>query len=107
MLDHCSKPGPAQDGDLLTEMLNGLRLEGVEYNRCRHLGPWAFSFPAQADAHFHFVAEAGCWLQTPLGMWMQLKAGDAVLLPRGGAHEHSNNKPASHRTGRPTLAKLG
>lgn len=86
MLDHCSKPGPAQGGDLLTEMLNGLRLEGVEYNRCRHLGAWAFSFPAQADAHFHFVAEAGCWLQTPPGMWMQLKAGDAVLLPRGGAH---------------------
>ena len=90
MLDRCSKPGPPHGGDPLTEMLNGLRLEGVEYGRCRHVAPWAFSFPAQADAHFHFVAEAGCWLQTPTGGWMQLKAGDAVLLPRGSAHVLAN-----------------
>ena len=86
MHDRCSKSSSAQGGDLLTEMLNGLRLEGIEYSRCRHLGAWAFSYPAQADAHFHFVAEAGCWLRAPSGTWMQLKAGDAVLLPRGGAH---------------------
>ncbi len=66
-------------------MLNGLRLEGIEYSRCRHLGAWAFPCPAQADARFHFVAEAGCWLRAPSGAWMQLEAGDAVLLPRGGA----------------------
>ena len=95
MLDRCSKPGPADGGDLLTEMLNGLRLEGVEYSRCRHVGPWAFSFPAQADAHFHFVAEAGCWLQAPCGAWMQLTAGDAVLLPRGGAHALASQASAS------------
>ena len=86
MLDRSSKPGPSLGGDPLTGMLNGLRLEGIEYGRCRHVAPWAFLFPAQPDAHFHFVAEAGCWLQTPAGAWMQLKAGDAVLLPRGGPH---------------------
>jgi AraC-like DNA-binding protein len=72
--------------DLLTDMLKGLRLDGVEYGRCTLAAPWAFSFPSQQDARFYFVAEAGCWLLPPSGEWMELGAGDAVLLPRGGAH---------------------
>ena len=95
MLDRSSKAASTQGGDPLTEMLNGLRLEGVEYGRCRHVAPWSFSFPAQGDAHFHFVVEDGCWLQTPAGAWMQLKAGDAVLLPRGSAHGLASEGGAS------------
>jgi AraC-like DNA-binding protein len=72
--------------DPLTDMLKGLRLDGVEYGRCALAAPWAFSFPAQRDARFYFVAEEGCWLLPPSGEWMKLGAGDAVLLPRGGAH---------------------
>lgn len=81
MLDNSSK-----SGDLLTDMLQGLRLDGVEYGRCILAAPWAFEFAARAEACFLFVAQSGCWLQGPDGEWTQLNAGDAVLLPRGSAH---------------------
>lgn len=85
MLDRSSKP-VADPIDPLTDMLRGLRLDGVEYGRCRLQGDWAFHYPAQDHAHFHFVAGQGCWLQSPDGEWSELSAGDAVLVPRGAAH---------------------
>ncbi|OWQ93807.1 AraC family transcriptional regulator [Roseateles aquatilis] len=72
--------------DLLTQILLGLRLEGVEYGRCLMRAPWAVAFPARAEARFHFVARGGCWLRTPGSEWVRLNAGDAVLLPRGSLH---------------------
>ena len=67
-------------------MLRGLRLDGVEYGRCRMSEPWGYVFPAQVDARFHFVAEKSCWLLTPGQEWVELVAGDAVLVPRGEEH---------------------
>src|SRR3954464_1530420 len=73
-------------GDPLSEMLRGLRLDGVEYGRFQMKSPWGLSFPAQDAARFHFVTGRGCWLQTPGGEWIRVEPGDAVLLPRGAAH---------------------
>lgn len=92
MLDYSSRPiepvvESRKDGaDTLTEVLLGLRLDGVEYGRCLLRAPWAVAFPAQRSARFHFVARGGCWLRTPSTEWMELKPGDAVLLPRGSFH---------------------
>jgi len=94
MLVHLSEPlptpgpGPAGAGDMLTQVLLGLRLEGVEYGRCLMQAPWSVAFPARREASFHFVAQGGCWLRTPLSSseWMRLEAGDAVLLPHGSFH---------------------
>lgn len=72
--------------DPLTDMLRGLRLDGVEYGRCRLSEVWGYVFPSQANARFHFVAEKGCWLLTPGREWIELVAGDAVLIPRGEEH---------------------
>ncbi len=77
---------PPEAADLLTRVLLGLRLDGVEYGRCVMQAPWAIAFPAQRDARFHFAARGGAWLWTPSGEWKQLRAGDAVLLPRGSFH---------------------
>ena len=80
-------PTPLKPADLLTQILLGLRLEGVEYGRCLLRAPWAVAFPARAEARFHFVARGGCWLKTAgSAEWVRLNAGDAVLLPRGSAH---------------------
>lgn len=79
-------PTPLKPADLLTQILLGLRLEGVEYGRCLMRAPWAIAFPARKEARFHFVARGSCWLMTPGSNWVQLNAGDAVLLPRGSAH---------------------
>ncbi len=91
MLDHSSRTGAT---DPLTEMLRGLRLEGVEYARCRMTAPWGLVFPAQPAAHFHFIAERGCWLRTPDGEWVRLEQGDAVLLPRGAEHALASSPDA-------------
>lgn len=72
--------------DSLTQILLGLRLEGVEYGRCVMHAPWAVAFPAQRSARFHFVAGGGAWLRTPGTEWLRLKPGDAVLIPRGALH---------------------
>ena len=47
MLDRSSKPVPA-DSDPLSEMLRGLRLDGVDYGRCEMAAPWGIVFPAAA-----------------------------------------------------------
>lgn len=86
MFDISSKTAPEETTDLLSEMLKGLRLDGVAYGRFRMAAPWGIRFPAQEAAWFHFVAQSGCWLQSPTGAWMELSAGDAVLLPRGAGH---------------------
>ncbi|MGK9050776.1 cupin domain-containing protein [Neorhizobium petrolearium] len=86
MLDKSSKKEPEDFSDPLSEMLRGLRLDGVEYGRCRLAEPWATSFPAQEAARFHFIGCGSCWVQMPSGEWLPLQAGDAVLLPRGDAH---------------------
>ncbi|WP_117191299.1 AraC family transcriptional regulator [Rhizobium terrae] len=86
MLDRSSKELPLNSNDPLTEMLRGLRLDGVEYGRCRLAEPWATLFPAEEAARFHFISCGACWLQAPSGEWLELKPGDAVLLPRGDRH---------------------
>ncbi|WP_206860344.1 AraC family transcriptional regulator [Lysobacter changpingensis] len=90
MHDHSSRflssVQPPEPGDLLTRVLLGLRLDGVEYGRCVMREPWAIAFPAQHDARFHFVARGGAWLWMPAIGWKQLPPGDAVLLPRGSFH---------------------
>lgn len=72
--------------DTLTEILLGLRLDGVEYGRCLLQAPWAVAFPTQRAARFHFVAQGGCWLRTRTTDWVRLNPGDAVLFPRGDFH---------------------
>jgi AraC-like DNA-binding protein len=86
MLDHSSNFASPTNGDPLTEMLRGLRLDGVEYSRCRLAEPWATSFPGQEAARFHFISSGSARLQAPSGEWLELRAGDAALLPRGDAH---------------------
>ncbi|TIN50827.1 MAG: AraC family transcriptional regulator, partial [Mesorhizobium sp.] len=73
-------------GDPLTDMLRGLRLDGVDYGRCVLGEPWAVSFPAQKAARFHFIGQQGCWLFSPAKEWIELSVGDALLIPRGDEH---------------------
>jgi AraC-like DNA-binding protein len=90
MLIQSSQPFPISPAtappDMLTQVLLGLRLDGVEYGRCELQAPWSLAFPAQREARFHFVARGGAWLHVEGADWKQLRTGDAVLLPRGSAH---------------------
>ncbi|MCO5733346.1 AraC family transcriptional regulator [Rhizobium sp. SSA_523] len=86
MLDTSSKFAAAVPADPLSEILRGLRLDGVEYGRCRLAAPWATTFPAQEAARFHFISSGSALLRAPSGAWLRLDAGDAIILPRGDAH---------------------
>jgi AraC-like DNA-binding protein len=77
---------PRTGQDALTEILLGLRLDGVEYGRCVMREPWAVAFPAKREASFHFVAQGSCWMRTATQDWLRLNPGDAVLLPHGTTH---------------------
>ncbi|KAF1043868.1 MAG: RCS-specific HTH-type transcriptional activator RclR [Herbaspirillum frisingense] len=72
--------------DTLTEILLGLRLDGVEYGRYVMSEPWAVAYHPKREAMFHFVAQGHCWIQTQETGWMLLNPGDALLLPRGTPH---------------------
>lgn len=72
--------------DLLTQILVGLRLDGVEYGRSLLRAPWAVAFPARHAAYFHFAGRGNAWLRIGAADWVPLQPGDAVLLPHGSAH---------------------
>jgi AraC-like DNA-binding protein len=86
MLDYSSKQPAPVSGDPLTEMMRGLRLDGVDYGRCVMAEPWGLLFPAQPAARFHFIGAGGCFLHMPSNEWVELRPGDAVLVPRGAGH---------------------
>ncbi|EJN09518.1 AraC family transcriptional regulator [Herbaspirillum sp. YR522] len=87
-LDACPQVRAAVDTpDTLTEILLGLRLDGVEYGRCEMHEPWALAFGPSHEARFHFIAQGTCWMRTDDTDWERLNAGDALLMPRGTYHE--------------------
>lgn len=72
--------------DALSEVLQDLRITDGSYGRCELSRPWGIDLPPVAQARFHFVVSGPCWLRAPKRGWMELRAGDVVLLPRGTGH---------------------
>ncbi|MFE5484340.1 AraC family transcriptional regulator [Streptomyces sp. NPDC056527] len=73
--------------DLLSELLQPLRLTGVFDSRWHVRAPWAIEGDAeQSCAVLHYIVEGGCWItgedRTPL----ELRAGDLIVFPTGTAH---------------------
>jgi len=90
MLDRKSEtfqPAGAVDPDVVSELLLGMRLVGVDYRRVELVPPFAYSF-GEGDhrAKFLFVARGSIALRAPSGAPHELKAGGAALMPRGGQH---------------------
>jgi AraC-like DNA-binding protein len=81
-------PPPTPDThDLVSELLLGMRLSGVQYRRIQVARPFGLSFGhAPGRAQFHFVGRGPVLLRDAAGTTMQLEAGDAILLPRGNTH---------------------
>lgn len=81
-------PPPTPDThDLVSELLLGMRLSGVQYRRIQVARPFGLSFGhAPGRAQFHFVGRGPVLLRDAAGRTMQLEAGDAILLPHGNTH---------------------
>jgi len=74
--------------DLVSELLLGMRLNGVIYRRIELAAPFGVRFGAmEGRAQFHFVANGAVFLRGLGESPLTLAPGDAVLLPRGGAHD--------------------
>ncbi|MCV3736753.1 AraC family transcriptional regulator [Rhizobium sp. TRM96647] len=73
--------------DLVSELLMGMRLVGLDYRRIEVTPPFGLAFgEVEGRAQFHFVACGPVHLRTPAGTLHTMNTGDAVLLPRGGSH---------------------
>ncbi|SCX10903.1 AraC family transcriptional regulator [Agrobacterium rosae] len=87
MLDQKSENRLLPDPDLISELLMGMRLVGLDYRRIEATAPFGLGFgEVEGRAQFHFVACGPVYLRSPAGTLHTMNTGDAVLLPRGGAH---------------------
>lgn len=92
MIDRTSGPGGnghavAIPLDLMSELLLGMRLRGIDYRRISVTPPFGLGFgTAPGRAQFHFITSRMTYLRTETGSLHGLEPGSAVFLPHGGAH---------------------
>src|SRR3546814_3341951 len=66
-VDAPSEP-PSLPGDLMSELLLGMRLHGIQYHRVKMTPPFGIGFHSVDDhANFHFVAQGPVHLRTADG----------------------------------------
>lgn len=98
----------AVSGDLIDELLLGMRLSSVQFRRIA-MGSAAgvgFANPV-GRGQFHFVGRGPAWLRSPDGQTHALGTGDALLIPRGGHHAMLSSPdaaPGDVRTFDPALS---
>jgi AraC-like DNA-binding protein len=76
----------ARSDDLLSEVLQDLRLARASYGRSEFTAPWGVEIPFKEGVRFHFVAEGTICMLTAGQNPLWLEAGDVVLLPHGTGH---------------------
>lgn len=77
----------ALSSNLISELLTGMRLRGIEYRRIQ-VGP---SFGLRLEArpghgYFHYLAVGSAVLRMADGSLHELSAGNAAFIPQGAAH---------------------
>ncbi|WP_126283828.1 AraC family transcriptional regulator [Burkholderia stagnalis] len=78
---------PSDAHDLVSELLLGMRLSGVQYRRIQVARPFGMRFGnVRGRAQFHFIGRGPVLLRDPRGATYRLDTGDAILLPNGGEH---------------------
>ncbi|WP_420917027.1 AraC family transcriptional regulator [Pseudomonas lundensis] len=78
----------ALSSDLISELLTGMRLRGVEYRRIQ-VGPsFGLRFEARpGHGYFHYLAVGSAVLRSADGALHELSAGNAAFIPQGAAHQ--------------------
>ncbi|MBC8100261.1 MAG: cupin domain-containing protein, partial [Armatimonadetes bacterium] len=86
--------------DVLTDVLNTVRLKGSVYCRSEITAPWSLQFNATRCATFHVVDCGACWLTLDGDPTeYALSSGDLVMLPSGAGHRISSTlglAPVAH-----------
>ncbi len=72
--------------DVLSDVLDALRLRGEVFCRANRRGAWGLALPARDIVYFHAVARGSCWLERDDAEPLLLRAGDVVMLVDGREH---------------------
>lgn len=75
--------------DVLTDILNTLRIKGSLYFRTELTSPWGVSVPAEQNAaRFHIVIRGHCMLRVEGRQdSLHMANGDIAVIPHGAAHD--------------------
>src|SRR5881275_910120 len=76
--------------DVMSEVLDAVHLTTAIFGRLELGAPWRLRVPERAFLSFYVVARGRAWLELCEGETREaipLSLGDAILLPRGSAHE--------------------
>ncbi len=86
--------------DVLSDILDALRLKGTLYFGTEFSRPWGLRVPAlQRVARFHLVARGSTWVRVmPDHPPIYLEAGDLVLIPHGSEHVLADSPDTPCRT---------
>lgn len=77
----------SNDADVLTNVLNKLRIRGRVFCSTDLSTPWAMSIEQDNRAYFHVVESGGAWLTLEgAKKALPLASGDLVLMPHGHGH---------------------
>ncbi|WP_312242634.1 AraC family transcriptional regulator [Pantoea sp.] len=77
----------SQYADVTSELLSGMRLYGVKYQRIEVSAPFGIRFDdAPGRAQLHFVGRGPLLVKSAAGVIHTLETGDALLIPHGKAH---------------------
>jgi AraC-like DNA-binding protein len=90
-------PAPAGMPDVLSDMLQAMRLTGAVFLNARFTAPFGVVSPSRFDAGipmanlrhisiFHLVVDGECHVEAASGERRILKSGDMVLIPFADAH---------------------
>lgn len=73
--------------DVLSDILDTLRLKGTLYFRTSYSPPWGVAVPQlKQAARFHLVVQGSCHIGFESGGAVTLGPGDLIVIPRGRAH---------------------
>ena len=73
--------------DVLTDVLQHLRLHSLVYGRMEFSAPWGLRFPDHAGhPHFYLMSRGSCRLELDGEPPVELGQGDLAFLPHGSAH---------------------
>ncbi len=72
--------------DVLSDVLNALRLESTVFAHGSLPRPWGIRTEAHEDFSFHVVADGRCWLEVDGVAPIEVSGGDVVIVSRGRGH---------------------
>ncbi|MET0185621.1 MAG: AraC family transcriptional regulator [Achromobacter sp.] len=82
----------AVSSELISELLTGMQLRGVQYRRIQTGPTFGLGFANRpGHAYFHYVAVGKALLRSNDGAVHELLPGSAVFVPQGGAHQLSSH----------------